>query len=167
MAETSVIYAGTFDPVTLGHLDVIKRALNMFDRVIVAITTNSEKKPLFSLNERVGLVKQCTRDLKGVHVESFNGLLVDYAKRKRVNVILRGLRELSDFEYEFQQAIINRKLAPSIETVFIATSPRYFYLNSTAVKEIASFKGKIDCFVAPVVEKALKKKFSGKRVKTR
>ncbi len=162
MNKRTAIYAGTFDPVTLGHLDVIKRALQLFDQVIVAVTTSPRKKALFPLAERVALIKQCTKGMERVSVDSFQGLLVDYVKRKNAKVILRGLRELSDFEFEFQQATINRKLVPSLETVFVMTSPRYFYLNSTAVKEIASLGGRIDCFVAPPVERALRKKFRKK-----
>ncbi len=153
------VYAGTFDPVTLGHLDVIERAMRLFDKVIIAITTNPKKKPLFSLRERIALVRECTKGIQGISVEGFAGLLVDFLRKKKAKVILRGLRELSDFETEFQQAIINRKLAPSIETVFVVTNSKYFYLNSTAVKEIASMGGSIECMVAKPVEKAFKKKF--------
>ena len=156
----TVIYPGTFDPVTFGHLDVIQRALQLFDKVIVAVTTNQRKTALFSLEERIDLIKNCTKGMKNVEVESFSGLLVEYVKSKKANVIIRGLRELSDFEVEFQQATVNRKLASEIETVFIITNPKYFYLNSTMVKEIASMHGKVDCFVPKEVKAALKKKFS-------
>jgi len=159
MPKRTAVYAGTFDPVTLGHLDVIKRAARLFDTVIVAITTNPKKKPLFSLKERVALVKQCSKGLPNVQVEGFNSLLVDFVRKKKARIILKGLRELSDFESEFQQAIINRKLSSNLETVFIVTDPKYFYLNSTAVKEIASLGGPVNCMVPKEVEKALKKKF--------
>ncbi len=158
-----VIYPGTFDPVTFGHLDVIQRALQLFDRVIIAVTTKPEKQPLFSLRERVELLKQCTKELSRIEVDSFSGLLVEYVKKKKAKTILRGLRQLSDFETEFQQASINRKLAPDIETVFVVTSAKYFYLNSSIVKEIASFGGKVDCLVPKSVEAALGKKFSFKK----
>ncbi len=154
-----VVYPGTFDPVTLGHLDVIERSLKLFDKVIVAVTTKSGKKPLFSLEERVALLKQCTARFNRIEVKPFSCLLVDFAKKEKAGAIVRGLRELSDFEVEFQQAIVNRKLAPLLETVFVATSPKYFHLNSTMVKEIASMHGKIDCFVPKVVLSSLKKKF--------
>ncbi len=162
MSERIAVYAGTFDPVTLGHLDVIERALQLFDHVIIAITTNPKKKPLFSLKERIALVKECTKGMQRISIEGFSGLLVDFLRKKKAKVILRGLRELSDFETEFQQAIINRKLAPSIETVFVVTNPKYFYLNSTAVKEIASMGGSIECMVAKPVKKALCRKFGKK-----
>lgn len=160
MSEKIVVYPGTFDPVTFGHIDVIERSLQLFDKVIVAVTTKSSKKPLFSLEERVSLLKQCTKGMKNVSVESFSGLLVDYVKGKKSKAVIRGLRQLSDFESEFQQATINRKLAPQIETVFIATNAKYFYLNSTVAKEIASFKGNVSCFVPKPVESALEKKFA-------
>lgn len=158
--EHIVIYPGTFDPATFGHLDVIERALKLFDRVIVAVATRSGKKPLFPLEERLELLKKCTAGMKRVEIEQFSGLLVDYVKNRNANVIIRGLRELSDFEAEFQQATVNRKLAPSIETVFVVTNPKFFYLNSTMVKEIASMHGKIECFVPKPVETALRKKFA-------
>jgi len=154
------IYPGTFDPVTLGHLDVIERALQLFDNVIVAVTTKPGKEPLFSLQERVKLLRDATKGLGNVEIDSFSGLLVDYSKKRNVRVILRGLRQLSDFETEFQQATVNRKLTPEIETVFVVTNPKYFYLNSSMVKEIASLNGKVNCFVPKQVEDALRKKFS-------
>jgi len=158
MTEKIAVYPGTFDPITLGHLDVIKRASKLFDKVIVAVTNNPAKKPLFSIKERVELIKEAASGLP-VEVDSFSGLLVDYLKKKKVKIILRGLRELSDFTSEFQQAIINRKLDNGIETVLVITDAKYFYLNSTMVKEIASMGGELKCFVPKTVEKALKKKF--------
>jgi len=158
--KKTVVYAGTFDPITNGHIDVIERALNMFDSVIVAVTTNSRKEPLFSLEERVELAKQSLKGKKGVKVEAFHGLLVDYLKKKKASVILRGMRELSDFEYEFQQALINRKLYPKVDTVFVITSPKYFYVSSSMVKEISQFNGnRLDDCVPKPVKKALDKKF--------
>lgn len=159
MGKRIAIYPGTFDPITLGHLDVIERGTKLFDKVIVAVTTNLKKKPLFSLKERVALAKEDLKEYPRVEVDSFNTLLVDYAQKKMCRVILRGLRELSDFEREFQHAIVNRKLAGSTETVFIMTSAKYFYLDSSVVKEVASLGGKLDCFVPKNVEAALRKKF--------
>ncbi len=154
------VYAGTFDPVTNGHLDVIKRASELFGKLIVAVGENPRKKPFFSLKERIELLKECTKGILKINIESFSGLLVDFAKQKKARVLVRGLRELSDFEIEFQQAIINRQLAPEIETVLIITDAKFFYLNSTIVKELASFNAKISDFVPVPVEKALWKKFS-------
>ena len=157
------VYPGTFDPITYGHLDVIKRGLNLFDELVVGITTNPNKKSLFSLDERVQLAKEAVKDIPNVSVKSFDGLLVDFAGQEGASIILRGLREVSDFDREFQEATVNRKLNTKIETVFVMTSPRFFHLNSTAVKEIASMGGKINCFVAGPVEKALRKKFGRKK----
>tara|TARA_Y100000310_G_scaffold343867_2_gene453587 strand:+ start:1691 stop:2176 length:486 start_codon:yes stop_codon:yes gene_type:complete len=159
MVKRVAIYPGTFDPITLGHIDIIQRALKLFDKVIVAVATNPTKKPLFSMKERMALTEKALSKLPQVEVDSFKGLLVNYTKKKKCNVILRGLRELSDFEREFQHAIVNRKLAGSVETVFVMTSAKYFYLNSTVVKEIASMGGQLDFFVPENVESALRKKF--------
>ncbi len=155
-----VVYPGTFDPVTFGHLDVISRALEVFDKVVVAVTTKPGKKPLFSVKERASMLKEATKGLGRVEVDSFSGLLVDYMGKKKVRFIVRGLRQLSDFEQEFQQATVNRKLSPKIETVFVVTNAKYFYLNSSVVKEIASLKGDVSCLVPKHVEAALKSKFS-------
>ncbi len=157
--ERVVVYPGTFDPVTFGHLDVIERASQLFDKVIVAVTTKPEKKPLFSVEERVSLLKESAKALKNVEVEAFSSLLVDYLKKKKAKTILRGLRQLSDFESEFQQAVVNRKLFPELDTVFVVTNAKFFYLSSSVVKEVASLGGKVDCFVPKPVESALKKKF--------
>jgi len=153
------VYPGTFDPITFGHLDIIKRAGKLFDRVIVAVTDNPNKKPLFSLKERKELIEAEVRGLDFVTVESFSGLLADYVQKKKAIAIVRGLRELSDFEFEFQAAIINRKLGKGIETVLIVTDEKFFFLNSSMVREIASMGGNISCFVPEKVEKALKKRF--------
>ncbi len=162
MTGKAVVYAGTFDPITMGHIDVIKRALKMFDSVIVAITTNPRKKPLFSLGERVALAKSSLEGFQGVRVESFSGLLVDYLRKKKITVILRGLRELSDFEYEFQQALVNRQLYREADTVFVMTSVKYFYVSSSLVKEIAEFGGDLDECVPEPVKKALRERFSSR-----
>jgi pantetheine-phosphate adenylyltransferase len=159
------VYAGTFDPITLGHLDVIKRGAEMFDELIVGITDNPAKKPLFSVKERVFLAKKCTNGMKGVKVMAFKGLLADFAEKQNALVLLRGLREVSDFPKEFQQAIVNRKLNPEVETVFVMTSAKYFYLTSSIVKEIASLGGCISGFVPDCVESALRKKSKMKRFK--
>jgi pantetheine-phosphate adenylyltransferase len=159
MNKKTAIYPGTFDPVTFGHLDVIERASKLFEKVIVAVSTHPEKKPLFSIEERKKLIKESVKGIKNLEVAEFDSLLIDFAKKKKAVVIIRGLRELSDFETEFQRATINRKLAPEIETVFVITNPKYFYLSSSIVKEIASFGGKIDCFVPKQVQKELLEKF--------
>lgn len=156
--EKIAVYPGTFDPITFGHLDLIERASKLFEKVIIGVSTNPEKIPLFSLEERKKLVKDSAKKFKNIEVASFEGLLVNFAKKKKAGIIIRGLRELSDFETEFQRATINRKLSPHIETVFIMTSAKFFYLNSSIVKEIASMNGKISCFVPKQVEKALKEK---------
>lgn len=157
-----VVYAGTFDPITNGHIDVIKRALKIFDSVIVAITTNPKKEVLFSLEERVHLARESLKGLRGVRVESFSGLLVDYLKKKNAGIILRGLRELSDFEFEFQQALMNRSLCPEVDTVFVMTSAKYLYVSSSLVKEIALLGGRVKECVPKPVETALRKKFAKK-----
>lgn len=153
-----VIYPGTFDPITNGHLDIIQRAVSMFDHLIVAVTDNLAKNPLFSLTERVMMIQNSIPDTQKISVDSFRGLLVNYAMGKNACAILRGLRATLDFEYEFQMALINRKLAPDIATIFFMTHEKYTYLNSTIVKEIARFGGNISCFVPPIVEQKLKEK---------
>jgi len=153
------VYPGTFDPVTLGHIDVIERALKIFDKLTIAVTTNPTKKPAFSLTERVKLIQENVTDFKNVEVKSFDSLLVDFVKKEGASTIVRGLREISDFEAEFKLATLNRKLAPNIDTFFVMTNARYFYLSSSVVKEVASHKGELSCFVPKNVEIALKKKF--------
>ncbi|MCX8158405.1 MAG: pantetheine-phosphate adenylyltransferase [Candidatus Diapherotrites archaeon] len=154
------IYPGTFDPITYGHIDVIKRALNIFDELVVAVASRPNKKTLFNIDERLELVKQSIKELKKVKVKKLDGLLVDFAKREKCRFIIKGLRELSDFQNEFQQAIVNRKLSPNMETVLIITDPEYFYFSSSIAKEIAFLGGDVSLFVTPVVEKALKKKYA-------
>lgn len=153
------IYPGTFDPITNGHLDIIERAITLFDTVIIAVTTNPSKQPLFTVTERMNMIGNATRELQGVQIESFEGLLMDYAKHKHAHVVLRGLRAITDFEYEFQMALVNRKLAGDIVTLFLMPNEKYSYLNSTIVKEVAKFDGDISSFVPPEVEAALKQKF--------
>lgn len=154
------IYPGTFDPVTYGHLDVIERAICIFDKVIVAVATNAVKNPLFSEAERIAILNSVLRKNKKVEIDSFQGLLVDYAAKRKATAVVRGLRAVSDFEYEFQMALMNRKLAPGLSTVFLMPHERYTYLNSTIVRELAQFGGDVSEFVPPVVRRHLKKKHS-------
>ena len=156
--KNTAIYPGSFDPVTYGHLDIIKRALTVFDKVIVAVAHNSEKAPLFSVAERVGLLKKATKGIKGVEVDDFQGLVVDYVKRKKLRVVIRGLRMISDFEYEFQMALTNRKLSKDVETIFMMPSESYSYLSSKLIKEAASLGANLKGFVPGFVEKAIKAK---------
>ncbi len=151
------IYPGTFDPVTYGHLDIIKRVLKIFDKLIVAVGENKDKNPFFSAEDRVSMIKGVTKGLN-VEVESFDGLLVDYAKKKKCNTIIRSLRAVSDFEYEFQMNVLNKKLNPEIETLFFMTDKEYFYLSSSMVKELARKGGDVSRLVPEVVRKRLKGK---------
>lgn len=153
------IYPGTFDPVTNGHLDILQRALGVFDKVIIAVAADSNKHPLFSLDERLQLLKESTSDIDGVNVELFEGLTVEFAQRCGAVAIIRGLRALSDFEYEFQLALMNKKLAPDIETVFLMTKGEFSFISSSAIKWAASLNGGISEFVPINVEKALIKKY--------
>ncbi|MBU0686359.1 MAG: pantetheine-phosphate adenylyltransferase [Candidatus Margulisbacteria bacterium] len=152
------IYPGSFDPVTNGHLDVIKRAQKFFDKVIVAVIANPEKDSYFSLEDRMSMLKECLKDMPKIEVDAFNGLLVDFAKKMGVSAIIRGLRAVSDFDYEFQMAITNRKMKPDIETVFFMTDYKYSYLSSSFVKQIAHLGGDVKEFVPPVVVRKLKEK---------
>ena len=154
------IYPGSFDPVTYGHLDIVKRALKIFDRVIVAVAHNAEKEPLFDVPERVELLRRSLKGLKRVEVDDFEGLIVKYVKRKKTNVVIRGLRMISDFEYEFQMALTNRKLSSGVETIFMMPSESYSYLSSKLIKEAASLGANLKAFVPPFVEKAVKEKLS-------
>jgi len=156
--KTKAVYPGTFDPITLGHLDVIKRGVKLFDELIIAVAESPSKRPLFGSIERKKLVEQSVKGMKGVKVKVFKGLLVDFARKEKANVILRGLREMSDFPLEFQQALVNRKMT-GIETVFVMTNESHFYLSSSLVKEIAMHGGDISEFVPAQVEKALKGKY--------
>jgi pantetheine-phosphate adenylyltransferase len=155
------IYPGSFDPLTNGHLSLIQRGLQMFDRLIVAIAVNPKKVPLFSLEERRELIREACQDPR-VEVDSFEGLLVEYAKQRKVNVLIRGLRAVSDFEYEFQLANMNRKLAPGIETVFMMTGEDYFYISSQLVREVASLGGDVRGLVPDNVNAKLVAKFARK-----
>jgi pantetheine-phosphate adenylyltransferase len=154
------IYPGSFDPITNGHLDIIKRAMNIFDKVIVVIAENSKKKSFFSIEEKKDMINNVVKNLRGIEVQSFDGLLIDCVRSNKANVILRGMRAISDFEYESQFALINKKMAPEIETIFMVTSTKYSYLNSSIVKEIASLNGCISELVPAYVARQLKKKFN-------
>jgi pantetheine-phosphate adenylyltransferase len=158
--KKEAIYAGTFDPLTMGHLDVLERACRIFDRVVVAVDDSFAKETMFSLKERVVLAKEVSAGMEGVEVDSFSGLLMDYAAQKKIDVILRGLRAFSDFEFEFQMALTNRKLAPDIETVFMMPKDEYSYLSSSMVREVGSLGGDISNFVPPAVGRALAQKFA-------
>lgn len=147
----AAIYPGTFDPITNGHLDIIERAMRLFDRVTVAVTTNPSKKTLFDVREREEMIREVTSCFPIVEVESFSGLLVEYATRKGATAVVRGLRAVSDFEFEFQMALVNRKIAGNIVTVFLMPNEKYTYLNSTIVKEVAAFGGDVSMFVPPQV----------------
>lgn len=159
MKNRIAVYPGTFDPITSGHLDIIERGLKLFDGLVIAIAESPVKEPLFTVDERIKMVKDAVKKYKNVKVESFDCLLIDYMRKKKAGIILRGLRVISDFEYEFQMALTNRKLAPDIETVFMMTAEGYSYLSSRFIKEIARLGGRFDCFVPPNVAKMLKEKF--------
>ena len=152
------IYPGSFDPVTNGHIDLIKRATHIFEEVIVAVAVNSHKKSLFSIDERLDMLRESTKGLKNIHVESFDGLVIDYAQKKKITVLIRGLRMISDFEYELQMALTNRRLNETIETVFLMPSEGYSFLSSTLLKEAASLGANISSFVPKFVEKRLKER---------
>ncbi len=152
------VYPGTFDPVTYGHIDMIKRAQEIFPKVIVAVAHNPHKKPLFSVKERVAMLEKATKDLKGIKVLEFDGLVVNYARKHKAKVLIRGLRMLSDFEYEFQMALTNRKLASDIETIFLMPHESYSYLSSKLLKEVASLGADLSSFVPDFVGKALRGK---------
>jgi pantetheine-phosphate adenylyltransferase len=150
------VYPGTFDPITHGHTDIIRRSLRVFDKVIVAVAPNPTKRPLFDLAERVEMVRLVTKDLPNVDVETFKGLLVDFVRDRGARAVIRGLRAISDFEYEFQMALVNRKLAEGFETVFLTPSEEYTYLTSSIIKEVAAHGGRPDAFVHPLVAERLR-----------
>lgn len=161
------IYPGSFDPLTNGHVDIIERGARIFDSIIVAILANAEKTPLFSESERITIIRDVFRSHKNVQVETFDGLLVDYAQLKKATVLVRGLRAVSDFEYEFQMALMNRRLAPGIETVFMMPDEKYTYISSRLIKEVFRLGGEITGLVPPVVEEKLRDKAQGKRRKAK
>ena len=159
MKERTAIYPGTFDPMTNGHMSIIKRGLEIFDKLIIAILYNPNKKPLFTIEERIAMINEVLGDTPNVEVDTFDGLLVDYAISKESNVILRGLRALSDFEYEFQLALMNRKLCRDVQSLFLMTDYKWFYISSTIVKEAVSLGGDINGLVPDIVEQKLKERF--------
>jgi pantetheine-phosphate adenylyltransferase len=160
MKTSIAIYPGSFDPVTNGHLDLIERGEKMFDQLIVAVLENVEKRPLFSVKERVAMLREVTRQWSDVEVDVFDGLLVDYARKKNAGVILRGIRAVSDYEYELQMALMNRKLEPRLETVFMLPGVSYSYLSSKLVREIAHLGAPLEGLVPPIVEERLRAKVS-------
>lgn len=155
----AAVYPGSFDPVTLGHLDIIKRAADVFDHLTVAILNNPSKKSLFTVEERIVLLREVTKDLPNVTIDGFKDLLINYMRQKNVNVIVRALRSVSDYEFELQLATMNRKVGEHVETLFMTSSPQYSYLSSSIVKEIAMFHGPVSELVPPFVEQALKEKY--------
>jgi len=161
------VYPGTFDPFTNGHRDILERALQIFPRMIVAVSGNPEKAPLFTLEERMEIIRDAVRDMQGVRVDAFHTLLVDYVKTQGATVVIRGLRAISDFEYEFQMALMNRRIAEDIETVFLMPHEAYTYLSSRLVKEVALLGGTVKGLVSPVVDRMLRERYrqrkSGKR----
>ena len=154
------VYPGSFDPVTFGHLDIIHRAAKQFDRLIVAVLNNTSKMPMFTVDERKDLLRQVTKDMPNVEIDSFRDLLVRYMKSRQANVIIRGIRSISDFDYELQLASTNRQLDSEIESIFMMTNPKYSYLSSSIVKEIAKFQGNVQDLVPPEVEWALREKYT-------
>lgn len=163
MARTA-IYPGSFDPLTLGHLNLIERGLHTFDRLIVAIVSNPNKTPLFSVEERAEMIKEATKSDPRIEIDSFEGLLVDYVASKNTNVVMRGLRAVQDFEYEFEMAMMNRRLMPELEIVFLMSDDAFFYISSSMVREVAKLGGDVKGFVPPQVQKHLAARF-GKKAK--
>ncbi len=157
-----VLYPGTFDPVTNGHIDIIKRARELFDGVVVTVAVNPGKTPLFTVEERVQMLRESLKDFDNITIDSFEGLVVDHAHEVEAIGIIRGLRAVSDFEYEFQMALMNRKLAGDLTTVFLMPHEKYTYLNSSIIRNLAELNSDVSDFVPPVVLKMLKEKFSGK-----
>ncbi len=158
MANKIALYPGSFDPATMGHLDLVERGLAIFDEIHIAVAHNSEKRGLFTIDERVALLSEIFQKNPRVQIVTFEGLLVDYMRAHGLKTLLRGLRAISDFDYEFQFANMNRHIHPQVDTVFLMTSQKYFYISSSVVKEVASYKGDVSAFVPPAVKRALHKK---------
>ncbi|MBM7867031.1 pantetheine-phosphate adenylyltransferase [Heliobacterium gestii] len=156
---TVAVYPGSFDPITKGHLDIVERAAQIFNEVIVAVAINPNKKPLFTMDERVEMIRMASSHIPNVRVESFSGLLVDFTRKQGAQAIVRGLRAVSDFEVEFQMALMNKRLYPEAETVFMATHTDYAFLSSSMVKEVASFGGEVSDYLPPAVLKKMAEKF--------
>ena len=155
---TLAVYPGSFDPLTNGHVDIIARGARLFDRIVVAILVNAEKAPLFSMQERVEITRDVFQDQRNVEVDTFDGLLVDYVERRKAQVIVRGLRAVSDFEFEFQMALMNRRLSPTIETVFMMPAEQYTYISSRLIKEVFALGGRVHGLVPELVEARLRDK---------
>lgn len=153
------VYPGSFDPITNGHLDIIRRAAKIYDKVIVGVLDNINKQPLFSAKERCEMIKKVTMDIENVDCDTFNGLLVDFAKNKNASVIVKGLRTVADFEYEFQMALLNKALNPEFETVFMMTNTKYSYISSSMVKEVAKYKGCLDGLIPADILETVKEKY--------
>lgn len=160
MKRVTAIYPGSFDPVTNGHLDLIERGAKIFDRLIVSVLRNEEKQPLFSVAERLEMLREVVRPWPNVEVDVFHGLLMDFARKKKADVILRGIRAISDYEYELQMALMNRKLEPGVETVFMMPAEAYSYISSRLVREVARLSGSVKDLVPPIVEERLRAKVS-------
>lgn len=158
------VYPGSFDPITNGHLNIIERATNIFDKIIVGVANNPKKSTLFSAQERIDMIKEVTKNLEKVKIQSFSGLLIDFMKSNNASIIIRGMRAISDFEHESQLALMNKRLAPEIETIFMVTCSKYSYLDSSIVKEIASLNGCINQLVPEIVEKKLREKLFNKNI---
>lgn len=158
------VYPGSFDPITNGHLNIIERATNIFDKIIVGVANNPKKSTLFSAPERIDMIKEATKNLEKVKIQSFSGLLIDFMKSNKASIIIRGMRAISDFEHESQLALMNKRLAPEIETIFMVTCTKYSYLDSSIVKEIASLNGCINQLVPEIVEKKLREKLFNKNI---
>ena len=152
------VYPGSFDPITMGHVDIIQRGSRLFDRIVVAVLINADKSPLFTVGERVDIAREVFRDRANVEVDTFDGLLVDYARRRDAKVIVRGLRAVSDFEYEMQMALMNRRLSPDVETVFMMPAEPYTYVSSRLVKEVVALGGSVKGIVPDIVERKLREK---------
>ena len=153
------IYPGTFDPITYGHLDIIERASKIFDEVTIVLMNNPRKTPFFTLEERLKMIKESVKDFENIRVDTHSGLLVQYVKTHSTKIVIRGLRALEDFEYEFEMAMTNRQMCPDLEAVYLMTDLKYLFVSSSMVKEVAQFKGELSRWVPPTVEKGLRKKF--------
>lgn len=160
MPEKIAIYPGTFDPITLGHLDILQRASKLFDRVIITLAINSTKTPLFSREERLEFISDAVKNIPNVSVDSFEGMLIKFAEKRGAIAVIRGLRAISDFEFEFQLALMNRKQNQEITTVFLMPNEKYTYLNSSIIREVSRFGGDVSSFITPLVAEKLKEKFS-------